>query len=43
MSGRLRITKREWYQLGGLKNPRLFRVDRYGYWEYYRDVSWAAR
>ena len=33
---RQRITKQEWYSLGGLANPKLFRrQNKRGYWEYY--------
>lgn len=31
-----RITKREWYRLGGFKNPDLFRKHNGRCWEYYR-------
>ena len=31
-----RITKREWYALGGLANSKLFRkADKRGHWRYY--------
>lgn len=32
----MRITKREWYALGGLANTKLFRkADKRGAWRYY--------
>jgi hypothetical protein len=35
-TGRARITKRRWYDLGGFANPKLFRnADARGYWRYY--------
>lgn len=35
-AGVMRITKREWYALGGFTNSALFRkADKYGHWYYY--------
>lgn len=32
----LRITKREWYKLGGFSNSKLYRkADKRGVWRYY--------
>lgn len=39
MVGRTRITKREFYDMGGFSNPRLFRRQRKsGAWQYY--MAW---
>lgn len=36
-SGVEKISKREFYALGGFSNPSLFRkADKYGRWQYYR-------
>ena len=35
-----RISKTEWYRLGGFKNPALFRkAASNGAWRYYRDIT----
>lgn len=34
-----RITKREWYELGGFKNSSLFRRHNGRHWEYYRTTG----
>ena len=33
---KVRITKNEFYELGGFSNPKLIRVTRKGSWSYYR-------
>jgi hypothetical protein len=33
----MRITKAEWVRLGGLRNPRLYRMNRGGRWYYYTE------
>lgn len=35
MTGHNRITKLEWWRLGGFANPRCVRVTRRGLWAYY--------
>lgn len=36
MYHRIRVTKRRWYQLGGFRNSKLFRLsNRCGGWLYY--------
>lgn len=35
----LRVSKAEWYRLGGFANSRLWRRMRNGTWEYYYDQS----
>lgn len=35
-NGRAKISKREWYKLGGLTNSKLFRkANKAGVWSYY--------
>ncbi len=36
---RRRITKRQFYNRGAFANSRLFRLNRYGYWEYYESLE----
>ena len=36
ITGRTRITKREWYALGGFANSKLFRKQVRGAWHYYK-------
>lgn len=38
MKGRIKITKAEWANLGGLRNSSIFRVERNGRWHYYKAV-----
>lgn len=38
----MRITKRRWDRLGGLRNPSLYRKERGGRWYYYQDTSHPA-
>lgn len=39
-NGVQKITKRDFYALGGLSNPALFRkADKRGAWRYYRDTT----
>lgn len=39
-NGTLKISKREWYDLGGFANSRLFRkADKRGVWSYYRNCD----
>lgn len=33
-----RITKKEWYSLGGIENPKLYRVYKFFQWRYYKTV-----
>jgi hypothetical protein len=36
----LKISRAEWYRLGGFRNSRLFRkADRRGVWRYYLDTA----
>ena len=34
----MRITKAEWTRLGGLRNYRLYRVQKKGRWYYYHEL-----
>lgn len=43
-AGVLRVTKREWYDMGGFANPALFRkADSRGYWRYFVDTDKIRR
>lgn len=37
-----KLTKKQWYDLGGFANPSLFRRDRGRGWEYYQDTDHPA-
>lgn len=39
MTGWTRITKAEWYRLGGFSNPSLYRIQRGKAWKYYWNQS----
>lgn len=38
MIGATKITKKEFYKLGGLANPKLFRKESNGVWTYWKGV-----
>lgn len=41
---KVRLTKREWYALGGLAEPGLFRKQsKGGAWRYYRSLEYGER
>ena len=42
MRWRMQLTKRDWYGLGGFRNPSLYRRERGGRWYYYQDCSHPA-
>lgn len=37
-----KLSKSQWYDLGGFANPSLFRRDRGRGWEYYQDTDHPA-
>lgn len=39
MQGRIQITRVEFYDMGGFKNSKLFRVQKRGVWKYYMLTS----
>lgn len=39
MTGYTKITKEEFYKMGGFSNPRLVRVSRSGSWVYYQNKA----
>lgn len=36
---RQKITKSEFYEMGGFSNPKLFRITRYGKWQYFSEQT----
>lgn len=39
MTAKARITRRQWYALGGFANPSLYRRQRGGTWQYWAIVN----